>query len=316
MLLLIAWWDAVSADRRWARPLALSVLLLTVTAAFLWLRSHAGGATPGFGSERYDVRPGANLVVNAGLLVLALGLPGSTLWMVDAVRDARWGAVALLAAGALALIAWTALGLARAPYDRARAVRWIVCGSLVVTPVVPLNRVSELYAYPALPFAALGIGIAAAAWWNRLGRFGRIAMALASMALAAVHMLAVTEKVALAIANGDRATRLLAAIEPWVARVPAGGTLVLVEPDSLPPGYSVFRMPGLGPVRFAEPWLRDRYGRPDLTLRIARRGELAGSGAPGRDAIVLDWRDDALLAGSGSAAGAEARGEPQPAGPP
>jgi hypothetical protein len=318
VLLLILWTDAGPAARATGpRTFAITLALLVLTAGFLALRSHAGAPSPEFGGERYDLRLGANLFANAGLGLLALALPGSTLWLVEATQQARWALAGLLAAGAVAVGAAVVTALWRAA-RRPQAARWIACGGLVMAPILPLNHVSELYAYQAMPFMAVAFGIAVATGWELLGRRGpRMALAVALALLGTLHVSAVREKLRLAVANGERAARLLASIEPWVARVPAGGTLALVTPDSLPKGYSVFHLSGYAPLRFAEGWLQERHGRPDLRLWVGRRAALADTLAAAPGTIVLEWRGDSVPPRRiGPAHEPGAATEPQASGPP
>jgi hypothetical protein len=86
-------------------------------------------------------------------------------------------------------------------------------------------------------------------------------------------VLAVREKARYAAGNGERATRLLADLEPVVASTPPGGTLLLVERPGLPQGYSVYIQGGFEPVEFAQSYLLARTGRNDVRVRVVTPAE-------------------------------------------
>jgi hypothetical protein len=267
------------------------VALLAVTALFFWMRGRTDAPSLSFGDLRYQLRIGANIPTNFGLLALAVLLPGSNVWFVDAYRAGHSTTVALMIAGAVALAAWTVLGIGFSPRRR-RGLAWLGCAALVVGPLLPLNHVSELYAYAAMPMLALAFGIAAEGWQDRAR--GRPAWVLFLIVLAVSHGAAIVDKARMMKRNGTEATRLMAQVEPWVARVPEHGELWLVQPDSLAPRYSVYRLNGFRPIEYSEQWLRDRHDRPDMQFEIVTESEARRHPANAQT-VVLEWRDGQVV---------------------
>jgi hypothetical protein len=273
-----------------ARDKALDVVaLLAVTALFFWMRSRTDAPSLAFGNLRYQMQIGPNIPANFGLLTLAALIPGSNVWFVDAYRAGHTATVALMIAGAVALAAWTVLGIAFST-RRLRGFAWLACAALVAGPLLPLNHVSELYAYAAMPMLALAFGIAAEGWQERARGIARPAWIAFLIALAVSHGAAIVDKAGVMKRNGTEATRLLARVEPWVARVPERGELRLVQPDSLARRYSVYRLNGFGPIEFSEQWLRDRHDRPDMQFEVLTESEARKRPAT-VPTVVLEWRD-------------------------
>jgi len=171
-----------------------------------------------------------------------------------------------------------------------RGFAWLACAVLVIGPLLPINHVSELYAYAAMPMLALAFGIAAEGWQDRARGIVRPAWILFLIVLAVFHGAAIVDKARMMKRNGIEATRLMARVEPWVARVPEPGELRLVQPDSLARGYSVYRLSGFRPIEFSEQWLRDRHDRPGLQFEILTESEARRHPAT-LPAVVLEWRD-------------------------
>ena len=277
-----------------ARDKALDVVaLLAVTALFFWMRSRTDAPSLSFGNLRYQMQIGSNIPANLGLLALAALLPGSNVWFVDAYRAGHTATVALMIAGAVALAAWTVLGIAFST-RRLRGFAWLACAALVVGPLLPLNHVSELYAYAAMPLLALAFGIAAEGWQERARGIARPAWVAFVVALAVSHGAAIVDKAGLMKRNGIEATRLMARVEPWVARVPERGELRLVQPDSLARRYSVYRLNGFRPIEYSEQWLRDRHDRPDMQFEVVTESE-ARKRPVTSPTVVLEWRDGQVV---------------------
>ena len=263
--------------------------MLAVTALFFWMLGRTDAPSLSFGELRYQLKLGANIPANFALLALAVLLPGSNVWFVEAYRAGDMGPVALMIAGAVTLAAWTVVGIVFST-RRLRGFAWLACAMLVIGPLLPLNHVSELYAYAAMPMLALAFGIAAEGWQERARGIVRPAWVAFLIVLAVLHGVAIADKARLMKRNGSEATRLMARVEPWVAQVPDHGALRLVHPDSLARGYSVYRLDGFRPIEFSEQWLRDRHGRPDLQVEVVTETE-ARKHPPMPGTVELEWRD-------------------------
>ena len=273
-----------------ARDKVLDIIaLLAVTALFFWMRSRTDAPSLSFGDLRYQMRIGANIPANFGLLALAALLPGSNVWFVDAYRAGHTTTVTLMIAGAVALAVWTVLGIAFSPRRR-RGFAWLAGAALVVGPLLPLNHVSELYAYAMMPMLALAFGIAAEGWQDRARGIARPAWVTFLIGLAILHGAAIVDKAEMMKRNGTEATRLMARVEPWVARVPEHGELRLVQPDSLARRYLVYRLNGFRPIEFRRAVAAGPPRPADMQFEILTESEARQHPATA-PAVVLEWRD-------------------------
>lgn len=285
LLGLLAW-------RGWkgsrGRPVVAALGLCAITALYLMARAGTGATPPRFGPGRYQLGLGTNVLENIGLLAGALLSPVAPEQLFRP-GPALVPAVAA-AAGALLLVGLAFYAL-RMRTLRARVLGAVIGGALVLLPVLPLNRVSELYGYAALPSLAIALGFAGA---RVLTGRGRGAWAAAFVLLAAAHVAAIEHKLGLLAVNGTRATALLTRLRPEVARVGTNGTLWLVSPEDPRGSYSVFRMPGFHVLDYSEDFLRAYWERPDLSVRLTDEPE--ESPAPVAGDVVVRWDSPAFAA--------------------
>lgn len=256
---------AHARDGRISRALVPIALIAIMVAGYLLLRNTVGARPAAIGPGRYDLDPGLGMVRRAAMLLGVTILPVSTVVVAEAWSRSNWVLIGIAGAIELAIAAALVVGAARAP----RLALLLVCGAVfALGPVIAIRHVSELYAFTAMPFTAIGIGAVVAAALRGAAGAKRAMLIGAIAAVAVLHGLAVRHKATLAAANGERATALLAALTPEIAATPAGGTVVLVQAQGLPPGYSVYRQVGFEPVEFAESFLRARTGRDDFFVRV------------------------------------------------
>jgi hypothetical protein len=282
LLLIVLAWRGWKGSR--TVPVMAGAGLVVLTACYLAGRALTGATPPSFGPSRYQMSVGLNVIENIAMLAGALlsPVPPERLFHPHAGPLARIGA----AAGALVVLVLAAHAL------RVRALRarmaWVVAGAvLVLSPMLPLNRVSELYVYAAVPFLAVVLGFAL----DRVlaGRAAR-AWALVAVVLAGAHVMAVQHKLGMMVANGRRATALIQRLRPHVDAVATHGTLWLVSHRDPAGRYSVFRMPGFHVLDYGDGFLRAWFVRPDLRVSwrdepgpapVARAGDVVvRSGSP------------------------------------
>jgi hypothetical protein len=264
----------------------LPVALIALTAAgYLLLRDTVGARPAAIGPGRYDLDPGPGVFVRLAMLLGVSVLPVSTVTVAEAWARGSRVILAVVAVIELAIVAGLAAGLIRRPK---LAVLLLLAAALALGPAIAIRHVSELYAYTAMPFVAVGVGALAASALRSSHGVRRWGVIGAIAAIALLHGFAVRQKAALAAANGERARVLLAALEPVVAGVPSGGSVLLVQSHGLPPGYSVYRQVGFEPVEFAESFLQSRSGRSDVQVRVVTPSEArAQVGQPGMRAFTL-----------------------------
>jgi hypothetical protein len=87
---------------------------------------------------------------------------------------------------------------------------------------------------------------------------------------------------------------LIQEIEPYVASIPQGGELVLVQGAGDRSRYSVFLMSGVDLLRFSERYLTRRFGRPDVRVRIEGSGSALAPERPVRGVVTLRVGEDGI----------------------
>ena len=148
-------------------------------------------------------------------------------------------------------------------------------GSFILLPLAFLRHVSELYVYTAMPPIALLFGYGVSNFFTifRNERITRLGILVFSVLLFGSHGYAVHTKAGLCIANGQRATILIQEIGPYVAQVPPGGALILLNPKTSAIEYSVFLLEGFNVLHYGETILRQIGHRNDIQVRIANEHE-------------------------------------------
>lgn len=245
-----------------------------VTIGYLLYRSSIGGLPAQIGSGAYDFNPGANVIENLAQLVFAALLPVSTVTAFLALESrnliALAGMVAL--AGAIGIV--LAYGLWKSD-RRATIAVLALLGLLAFFPVAALNHVSELYVYNALPFISILAGIGTAALLKMLPRrpLPRLIAATILTVVLSMHVTSLAGKLSLMNANGERAQRIEAEIEPLLSRIPEGEPLVLKSGTGELPDYSVFLMHDFYVFRHGQMRFAQLAGRSDLPVRFLDAGD-------------------------------------------
>src|SRR5215472_10737176 len=90
------------------------------------------------------------------------------------------------------------------------------------------------------------------------------------MALLAANVIAIQNKAAMMQQNGERAATLLALIEPYLKDIPKNGKLLLLNPRSDEPEYSVFLMNGFNVLDLAVYYVQYIAQRKDFRFEIVQ----------------------------------------------
>jgi hypothetical protein len=255
------------AWRRFVRSYIPFVLVAAAYAA-LWLAVVERNVSFGTGGD--DIRIGANVVANIASFALAVTTPVSSVDFYVALETGnRAGSAAFLAATALfAVLVFAGLAVSGTRWRLVAALAALVVVSLF--PAALLNHVSELYAYNAMPFVSVLAGIGFGGWFRpgaRESLRGKAAAAGVILVFAA-HSFAVGSKSVLMREAGEQSHDLLVQIESFVPLVPAGGRLVLVNPETDDVEYSVYRFNGFNVLCLGS-WPVDAWsGRNDFTVTV------------------------------------------------
>ena len=143
-------------------------------------------------------------------------------------------------------------------------------GSALLIPTVFFNHVSELYVYSLLPFAC---GLLAVffvktfelpKWTNYLGKLSLIVFLIVSIN-------SVYTKCSAMLSTANQAERLTNEVINAVKLQPAGGTLILQNPDCKYQ-YSIFVACGYEAINESFDWILYKAGRPDVKIEM-RQGK-------------------------------------------
>jgi hypothetical protein len=288
VLLILGRWR-----HRLPHRLALEALpFILVVAAYLGVRQWLGIERFAFGPERYDLNLGVfNVARNLALFAFQSVLPTSSVVAYEAFEARALARSLAIVLASLLVGAVLAMGVWR---RRARPWTLVLAGFgvLALFPVVLINKVSELYVYNAMPFVSVLLGMALGdAVWQARGRRRAVWVVLLVVFFGA-HAWAVHTKLALMRDCGERATAILASLEPHLAAVPPGGVLLLVNPEGEDrPAYSVFTMWGFNPIRTGTVRLEQLARRTDFHTLIVEpdrvEAEKAAARAKGQDVLAF-----------------------------
>jgi hypothetical protein len=236
---------------------------------------------------------------NLAELLLAAVTPLSTAVTYVALSGGPWFLRALVLAVPLLVGVIVLYGLG-ASKERPTWVVLGVLGLLSLFPAVFLNHVSELYDYNALPFFAL---LFAAGWTLSIERsrprevVTRILQVLLALTLV-VNAASLEMKTGLMVRNGERAEGILQQLVQVSSQVPAGGTLVLVNPPTSTPSYSVFLVNGFDVIKGARQVVDRLTGRSDFSVKISEPGQPVGTAKGGE--VIVTLSGDRVVAYPGS----------------
>jgi len=272
LLALLAWRHG-SGRAGGARKAALwSACFAAVALMYLALRACAGGAVPDLATGQ-QARLGANIPMNAALLGFAALVPLSTTRIFVGLSEHRWLWPLAGVLSWLALVAFLTRGMARAERP------WLVAGfalasAVLLTPVLVLTHVSELYAYGVLPFTALLFGWSTGSLLSRSsGALERIgAMTFATLVLSANAWAARQDALGMA-RSGALAGALMPQVLERVRTLPPGGVAVLVDPPPRIPNYSVYQSSGFRGVLLSPRQILEMTGRADVQMLGVAAGE-------------------------------------------
>jgi hypothetical protein len=259
---------------------------LVAAGVYALARTMAGVSGPGVEGGRYGFNLGLNLLVNIGLMGFAALLPISSVAAFSAIQHPEL--LALLAIG----LAWASVALVMVwgigTSDRSGLLT-LVAGLAVLSmfPAVLLNKVSELYAYNMMPFVAaiFGGGLGDLLSRTRAPAI-RAAAGLLGAGLAQSHFIAVRSKVHMMVQRGREATALLAAIRPYAAQVPSGGTLLLATPTTGQTEYSVFQMTGFNVLHAGLHRIPVEAGK-DFSVMVVLRSELTAKQTAAESTVAV-----------------------------
>jgi hypothetical protein len=243
---------------------------------------------------------GMNIVRNLGMLGFAMTMPVSSELSYRLLQTKAWLPLAGVAATSVAFAALCVIALVRVDRNRAAVAVVAVLSVVSLFPHALLGKVGELYAYNGMPYFSVLVGVGLGQLILNL-RHRKPAFAVLAVVLCALlvsHLVAVRSKTEQVKSNGLKSAALMAQIESFAAEVSPNGRIWIRVPDPAEPGYSIYRMPGLGSLPWN--WLRipGFVKRPDLAIRPISPQDLARS-LPTPDTLILALEGDRLVRWSG-----------------
>jgi hypothetical protein len=274
------------------RSVLLISLFLVITLLYLVVRGLIVPAQPHLGASRYDYRLGGNVIKNSALFLAAATIPASSVTAFVAMKVGNVYQLLLIALSTLVFVTGVAYGLW---LSRLRTLSLVlgVSAAVTVAPVIFLNKVSELYVYNAMPIICVlfGIGLAQLVKTPPLAP-GRLIIVMLIALFALMHTMAVRDKALLMRKQGEKASTMLAQILTYVDRVPPSGRLILANPSTDEPEYSVYLMNGFNLFIDCKHIINQFSKRSDFEVRITQMGDITTEQL-GFDTVVLTVDDNA-----------------------
>ena len=251
-----------------AFPFVIILLLYTI------VRSLVVDVHPSFGPDRYQFNISANIIKNVVMYFIAAITPFSTVSLFTAFKMGNIVMISIFAF--ITTVFWTAVVYGLLNHNNRNII--ILLGILAIIsslPVVLLNHVSELYVYNSMPFVAIIMGVGLGTLYERIRMRGlKRYLFISILLLFVMHITAIQGKASLMSYNGKRASELLEQVLPFVGRVPTGGNLFLLNPQSDEVKYSVFLINGFSFLDCGFYRIKQLSRRDDITIKIIETSNL------------------------------------------
>lgn len=260
------------------------------TLAYLGARMAIGLSQPSASSGGYGFQFGFNIVKNLGQFLFAAIVPASSASAYVAITEREKMVIGLILLGSLLFLGMVLYGL----WKGGRRRSYLALGLFTLAGLFPamfMNHVGELYLYNSMPFIAVfvGAGIGTLLERTRGALTPRVALMSFIVTLTISHIVAIQMKAAVMRENGARARMLLSKLVPHAAALPTDGHLLLLNPPSSKPEYSIFLINGFGVFRWGEQVIADGAKRSDVRVQVVEPFELADSSKyPGTHVVTLE----------------------------
>jgi hypothetical protein len=265
---------------------------LLVTALYFAQRNFLRLRGPRWGRNGYDIHVGLNIVKNFCMFIFEAFVPASSVRVFTATMTGDLPILCMAILGWLTFVLAVGYGV----WHSKRIGLLSLIGAFAVLalfPAILMNQVSELYVYNAMPFLSIiaGAGLGALIHKSSGKAWKRLVTIMVLMALLATNVIAIQNKAAMMKLNGDRAATLLGAIEPYLKDIPKNGKLLLLNPRSDEPEYSVFIMNGFNVLDLAVHYVQYIAQRKDFRFEIVQESEFqADQLQSGAVVLALDKR--------------------------
>jgi hypothetical protein len=246
-----------------------SIPFVIITGFYLSMRISISQIQPEFGDDIYQFKLGLNIIKNLGLFVFSLICPVSSAAVFTAFVKRELAILLLTAFFTLVFAVIIFKGL----FSRGDKKNVIIFSALTIItffPMAMLNKVSELYAYNALPFLAILVGIGFERFYSAItSKTLKYAAAVFAGVIFLANVYAIESKISQMKANGERAEYLISQTLPFVSKVPSGGNLILLNSPSKEVEYSIYKMNGFNIFHAGEMIFNKLTKRSDIKITVA-----------------------------------------------
>jgi hypothetical protein len=268
---------------------------IVILSSYLVIRLFLGAAQPSSGSTRYNFHVGINVIKNLVMFLFALTIPASSVSAFVAFRSNEIIRFLMFVTSSFVFISCIVYGL-RNSYRKSIIVFIATFVIAALFPMAMLNHVSELYVYNSMPFLSILVGISLGEIL-KISNARRIMQTISLMlliSLAASHVIAIRDKIALMQKNGERAAALISQIRLYIDKVPRRGKLLLLNPPANDIEYSEFLLKGFNVINYGQQRIKRIYGRDDITIKIMEPKYIDQS-IHSKDALMLTLKGDLIV---------------------
>lgn len=267
---------------------------LALTLVYIWVRSAIGLSQPSGEGGGYGFGVGLNVVENLVQFLFAAIVPVSSASAFVAVKNKDMLLLGVIMIASLAFLGLVVYGLWRGERHRS-LIPMLLFSLLGLVPAIFMNHVGELYLYNSMPFIAVLVGAGLGTMLERTRQSQRPLTVLGFRLFLGIitvsHIVGIQTKAAVMMDNGDRAARYLPQIASMVDKVPQGGTLLLLNPQSQEPEYSVFLMKPLSVFKWGVHIIKQETNRWDMTVEVIEQEDLDVNGTKA-NMLVLRLQED------------------------
>jgi hypothetical protein len=236
---------------------------------YLVVRFLIGASQPGTGDTRYDFHIGINIIKNLLMFLFALVIPASSINAFVAFKNNDIFRLLIFAFSSLALISFVVNGLWHSN-EKSKIAFIAALVVLSLFPMAMLNHVSELYAYNAMPFLSILVGIGLGEILKSITAHNIIqpVFIILFISFSVSHIVAIQSKIAFMKRNGERAAALINQIGLYIDKIPKKGELLLLNTSKDAIEYSGFLLRDFNVLNYGQKRIKKVYGREDITIKI------------------------------------------------
>ena len=228
-----------------------------------------------YGTGYYDFYIGKNIIKNITLFIFQSFLPFSSAAVFTLIKSSSLINLLLIVAATFIVFFLTIYGM----WHSGKKGILVIVGVFAVICLFPaafMNHISELYLYNSMPFISILIGVGFGCFFEKAKK-NKISNRFLIVIIYAVfisHIISVNSKALLMKKNGRQATELITQIKEFSGKIPANGTLLLINSDENTLRYSVFILNEFNVLLTGTHILNKVTNRNDFNVKIIYENEM------------------------------------------